>query len=377
MSPVDTADYYERLGVGRNASEDEIKQAFRKGARQWHPDVNKENDAEENFKMINEAYGVLSDQQKKRAYDSTLEDKIKFEAGRSNPVEGDAVSNHMRGNGWVARDDIWDTVIREAMNGGFGAMYEGGARTDEEMWNNLADAAFPGVREMFFGRGSQKKQNTDEGQTSARHRTRQTARSYEPPTDKSKELQISDNDLALVAALKEAYAINENRNWRIMRDSNDQRGYPAEIWRIEKRGQDIKILRVVDDWRQKKEGNGIAGKYVDVSNLANPKYRDELKLEGINVPWEFTEYMGNLRDLAKLTPTSAEMPFVIDEINSRSSRMGEYTKGIKPSREATLRFNIKDIDQQLKNREAQIVSVKRRMMTNEGGRHFDPGERRL
>lgn len=377
MIPVDTTDYYERLGVERTASEDEIKQAFRKGARQWHPDVNKEKDAEENFKMINEAYGVLSDQQKRRAYDSTLEDRIKFEAGRSNPVEGDAVSNHMRGNGWVARDDIWDTVIREAMNRGFGATYEGGARTDEEMWNNLADAAFPGVREMFFGRGSQKKQNTGEGQTSSRPRTRQTARSYEPPTDKSKELQISDNDLALVAALKEAYASNENRNWRIMRDSSDQRGYPAEIWRIEKRGQDIKILRVVDDWRQNKEGNGIAGKYVDVSNLANPQYRDELKREGINVPWEFTEYLGNLRDLAKLTPTSAEMPFVIDEINSRSSRMGEYTTGIKPSREATLRFNIKDINQQLKNREGQVVSVKRRIMTNEGGRHFDPGERRV
>ena len=62
-------DFYEVLGVGRNASEDEIKSAFRKLARQYHPDVNKEPDAEEKFKEINEAYGVLSDSEKRVRYD--------------------------------------------------------------------------------------------------------------------------------------------------------------------------------------------------------------------------------------------------------------------------------------------------------------------
>ena len=62
-------DYYEVLGVSRNASQKELKSAYRKMARQYHPDVNKEAGAADRFKEMNEAYEVLKDSDKRAQYD--------------------------------------------------------------------------------------------------------------------------------------------------------------------------------------------------------------------------------------------------------------------------------------------------------------------
>src|SRR5258705_2125023 len=84
--PVEFKDYYATLGVPRSASEDDIKKAFRKLARQYHPDVAKDKKtAETKFKEINEAYEVLSDPEKRKRYDELGADWKKGAGFRSPP----------------------------------------------------------------------------------------------------------------------------------------------------------------------------------------------------------------------------------------------------------------------------------------------------
>ena len=82
--PVQYKDYYKTLGVSKAASTEEIKKAYRKLARQYHPDVNKKPEAEKHFKEVNEANEVLSDPDKRKRYDTIGPDFARY----ANPGNG-------------------------------------------------------------------------------------------------------------------------------------------------------------------------------------------------------------------------------------------------------------------------------------------------
>lgn len=115
-------DYYEVLGISKGASDDEIKKAFRKLAKKYHPDVNKEAGAEEKFKEINEAYEVLSDPKKKATYDQFGHAGMDGAFGQGGGFSG--FSN--MGGDFGGFSDIFDSIFGDSGLGGFSSF--GGGR---------------------------------------------------------------------------------------------------------------------------------------------------------------------------------------------------------------------------------------------------------
>ena len=122
-------DYYEIMGVKRDATQDEIKRAYRKLARKYHPDVSKQADAEEKFKQVGEAYEVLKDPEKRAAYDQL---GANWQAGQDfrPPPDWDA-GFEFSGGGFTGGDNSAYSDFFESLFGrGFGGAAAGGrART--------------------------------------------------------------------------------------------------------------------------------------------------------------------------------------------------------------------------------------------------------
>jgi len=146
---VQYKDYYESLGVPRTASADEIKKAFRKLAREHHPDVAKDKKkAEEKFKEINEAYEVLSDPEKRKKYDELGAHWKSGAEFRPPPGYGFGGGQTFRGRttggeefhfGGTGFSDFFESLFGGRMRGGFGNFNQRGAFAGEDLAERGAD----------------------------------------------------------------------------------------------------------------------------------------------------------------------------------------------------------------------------------------------
>jgi DnaJ-class molecular chaperone len=122
-------DYYQTLGVQRTASEKEIKSAYRRLARQFHPDINKDPKATDRFKLINEAYEVLSDQKKRVKYDQLGADWERIEREQGFARQYQSQSGGQAAGGFGDFSDFFNTFFSGEGGGRFAGFDTGRQRT--------------------------------------------------------------------------------------------------------------------------------------------------------------------------------------------------------------------------------------------------------
>lgn len=156
-------DYYKALGVDKNATTDQIKKAYRKLARQYHPDVNPNNpDAERKFKEVNEANEVLSDEEKRRKYDELGADWQRYQqagAGRGQAQGGFDWSQYAQQGGFSSADfgdgadfsDFFGSIFGNMGGRAGGSRAGAGSDYQAELELTLEDAYRGGPRTLNVG----------------------------------------------------------------------------------------------------------------------------------------------------------------------------------------------------------------------------------
>lgn len=268
-------DYYDILGVGRSASEDEVKQAFRKLARESHPDVNKDDkDAEERFKVINEAYQVLGNAERRRKYD---EISRLTSDGRVSP-QGESTGGGTRSTRREYSGDPFEDLFG---SGGFG--FEG--------MNSFFESMFSGTpfdSDGLFG-STQRQQ-------------------------KDVPFEIPENDFGLLYAMQRAYEASGDGEWRVNRVQADTRqNIPRELWKVVRKGGKVKVYRKIQDFRREQDkgkpiviardsGRAVgeqydAGSYLDEYFFSAQGLR-ELISDNLRIPNRYTDYIESMRSIA-------------------------------------------------------------------------------
>ncbi len=147
-------DYYEVLGVSRNASKEEIKDAYRKLAMQFHPDRNKAPEAEEKFKEISEAYAVLSDDDKRQQYDTLGHAGFDQRYTPEDIFRGADFESIFRdlGFGFGGFGDLFRTIFGGGFGGGFGERINRGQDLVYDLEITLEEAAKGTEKEILVPR---------------------------------------------------------------------------------------------------------------------------------------------------------------------------------------------------------------------------------
>ena len=140
-------DYYETLGVQKGATSDQIKDAYRKLAMQYHPDRNKSPDAEERFKEISEAYAVLSDVEKRKQYDSFGREGVYQRYSQEDIFRGANFGEFFRGMGFG-----FDDIFSQIFGGGQGGRPGSGEDLTYHLQLNLEDLVADSTREIEIPR---------------------------------------------------------------------------------------------------------------------------------------------------------------------------------------------------------------------------------
>ena len=139
---MEKRDYYEVLGVSKNATDDEIKSAFRRLAKKYHPDINKDPDAPNKFKEAQEAYAVLSDKQKRAQYD---------QFGHAAFEQGQGFGGTTGGFDFSDFDINLDDILGNMFGGGFGYSSRGGSRNRKTRGSDLLKTMTLTFEEAAFG----------------------------------------------------------------------------------------------------------------------------------------------------------------------------------------------------------------------------------
>jgi len=276
-------DYYETLGVARTATEAEIKSAYRKLARKYHPDVNKEKDAEERFKEVGEAYAVLKDTEKRAAYDQM-------------------------GSNWKSGQDFtpppnWNEGF-EFSDGGFGGSYEG---DQSEFFESL------------FGRGKH----------------RQGGRGGHRHPDQGMHFKGQDHHAKILIDLADAYN-GAKRTITLHMPTLDASGHES----TQERKLDVSIPKGIKAGQNLRLGGqggpgigdgGAGDLYLEINFHPNPIYRVDGKdvyLDLPLAPWEAA-----LGTTVKVpTPSGSSLELTIPANTTAGRKMRLKGKGI-PSKE--------------------------------------------